>query len=296
MSFVSAAEFVRNFARLRDESRTEPIFITHHGRETHVLCDVETWRELAQGAAAGEATDPAFNEGMAFGLADWINEGIIACDQDLSIVFANRIMHGLVRAVPGSLVGKPLLTALPQFAGGLMEVQARHTLQSGEANMADIPSPFAERSWLRFQSFPLYNRLVLSLRDVTLDVERHFKANVKEAIMEAMDQHGAISYVRVSLRGTIDHVETPFCELLELPEARLGGVLVSDLVAAPDKPRFREGLEAVLRGLGPRRLSVRLLSNRGQLISVRLSIVQLDGLHGVEGAIILLTEDAAVLA
>lgn len=292
MGSVSAAEFVRNFARLRIEAQSDPIFITNHGRETHVLCDVDTWRSLIDAAQSGSGTSlDSPDEDMAFGLADWMNEGIIACDEDLTILFANRVAHGLVRARPGSLVGRSLSNALPRLAGSLMEAQARQTIARGESNMADIPSPFVENGWLRFQTFPLNNRLVLSLRDVTLEVDVHFKASIKEAIIDAMDRHGGISYVRLSQRGTIDRVDATFSRLVDLPEARLTGVTLGDLVAVPDKPRFRAALEAVLRGGDPARLVLSFLSNRGELIQTRTSIVRLDGLYGCDGAVVVITED-----
>lgn len=292
MGSVSAAEFVRNFARLRIEAQADPIFITNHGRETHVLCDVGTWRALVDAAQAnGLPPSPTGDEDMAFGLADWMNEGIIACDESLTIVFANRVAHGLVRARPGSLVGRTLGNALPRLAGSLMEAQARQTIARGESNMADIPSPFIENGWLRFQTFPLNNRLVLSLRDVTLEVDVHFKASIKEAIIDAMDRHGGISYVRLSLRGTIDRVDATFSRLIDLPEARLTGIALGDLVATPDRPRFRAALEAVLRGGEPARVAISFLTNRGDLQRMRVSIVRLDGLYGCDGAIAILTED-----
>ncbi|MCJ2182608.1 PAS domain-containing protein [Novosphingobium sp. 1949] len=294
MGYVSAAEFVRKFARFRDEAHDSPVFITHHGRETHVLCPIDVWNNIGSGQpgkAAGKRNDSA-----NFALADWIDDGIIACDEAMNVVFANRNAHALVRAKPGSLVGLALTEALPAVAGSLLEVQARQSLVHGHPNMADIPSPFIDGAWLRFQSFLLDDRLVIRLHDITQEVERHFKANVKEAILQALDAHGGISYVRVSLRGTIDRVDTPFCRLLDLPEERLIGVTLTDLIAVSDKVAFRDTLERVLRGEDAQPVSTHFLTNRGDFVGVRMALVRLQGVYGCEGAIAVLTEERSASA
>jgi PAS domain-containing protein len=287
---VTAAEFVRNFARLREEARAQPLFITNHGRETHVLCDIETFRALEARMAPGAGPSPSqADEYMAFGLADWIDEGIIAFDDELTIVFANRVAHALVRAAPGSLTGKSINQALPPIRGSLIEMHVRQTKRKGEPNMADIPSPFAENAWLRFQSFPLNDRVVLRLKDVSSDVHEQFKANVQNAIARGIAAHDAISCVRISPRGTIDHADESFCELLNLPQSRLGGVLINDLVAITDRHRFRESLEETLRGQGSRTLDLALMSNRGETVNICMSIMQLEGIYSCEGAVLILT-------
>lgn len=265
MGYVSAAEFVRKFARFRDEAHDSPVFITHHGRETHVLCPIDVWKNSS--CSQAEALAPSRNDCANFALADWIDDGIIACDEDLRIVFANRNAHALLRVRAGTLIGRVLTEALPAIAGSLLEVQVRQTLVHGHPNMADIPSPFVEDAWLRFQAFPLDDRLVIRLHDITQEVARHFKANVKEAIIRALDMHGAISYVRISLRGTIERVDLPFCDLLGLPEERLIGITLADLIPMPDKASFRNHLEQVLRGEEAIRLTTRLLTNRGDSVA-----------------------------
>ncbi|GAM07178.1 PAS domain-containing protein [Novosphingobium sp. MBES04] len=142
MGYVSAAEFVRKFARFRDESHDSPVFITHHGRETHVLCPIDLWNRIG-GGEPGENPKQR-NESANFALADWIDDGIIACDENMRVVYANRNAHALTKSQPGTLIGPALIEALPCISGSLLEVQARQTLVHGHPNMADIPSPFVE--------------------------------------------------------------------------------------------------------------------------------------------------------
>lgn len=285
---VSAADFVRHFAKYRDQARFAPVYISHHGRKTHVLCEASAFDNLCNSPESGPASVEALN--TAFTLADWIDEALIVCNNQMVISFANRVARAVVQMRASDLVGRKLFEAIPSLTGSLLEVHARRTLVGSEPSSADIPSPFTEDAWLRFQSFPLDGHLVIRFRDITEDVHRHRLADVKEAIIQAMTAHGAIGYVRLSVRGTIDRIDQPLCTMLELPEERLEGVLLADLVATGDKPRFREVFERVLREKGPQRMELDLLANSGELLRFTLSIVPLHGAYGAEGAVCLLTQ------
>jgi len=288
---VTAAELVRNFSRFRDMARKSPVRITHHGRETHVLSDLATYQDLcrkaAEGARGGRADDES---GTVLALADWIDDGIIICDEDLRIEFANRTAIAMVGATAGALVGRDLREALPVVAGSLVEVHAVRTQRQREPSAADIPSPFRSGAWLRFQGFPLGDQVVLKFRDITEDVQRHRKADLKGAIRQAMEDHGAIGFVCTTVRGTIERVNAPFCHMMRLSPERLERVLVSELVVPADRHKLREELEASLRGDGERVLDVQFLANGGDVALARVSIVQLHGAYGGEGAVMLITQ------
>lgn len=284
---VSAADFVRHFAKYREEARNAPVFISHHGRKTHVLCEATAFENLRNSPAGASAGRDALN--TAFTLADWIDEALIICDHNLVVTFANRVAGAFVEQHGFEMIGKNLLEVLPKLSGSLMEIHARRTLIGSEPSSADIPSPFSEGAWLRFQSFPLDGHLVLKFRDITQDVSRHQLADVKEAIIRSMMVHGEIGYVRLSVRGTIDRIDQPLCEMLALPEERLNGVQFADLIATSDKHRFRETLESVLRDKSSHRIELELLSNSGELLRFLVAMVSLHGAYGAEGAVCVLT-------
>ncbi|AKM10701.1 PAS domain-containing protein [Croceicoccus naphthovorans] len=281
---ATAAEVVRSFSHWRDVANTNPVYITNHGRETHVLLDIGSFRELSMPGAGGSAGGEDL-----IGLAEWINEAILICDGDLRIDYANRVAGAVCRKPVGELTGKMLVEALPSVAGSLMEVHARRTVIGGEPSAADLPSPFHDGAWLRFQSFPLGKSNVLMFRDITEDVQRHRLADVKAAILDAMSVHGEVGYVRVSIRGTIERIDDPFSKMVELDESRLIGIGLADLVVREERPAFRDALESVLQGGPSQKLRVGFLSNSGEVAYARLSIVQLHGAYGAEGAVVLLT-------
>lgn len=280
---VTAAEFVRSFSKLRENANRAPVFITNHGRTTHVMISTQTYDSLI----AGDHAPPGLDEVET--MAEWIDEAVIICDRELRIEFTNRVAGAICRKPSGELVGRELTDALPEIAGSLMEVHARRTLIGGEPSAAELPSPFRENGYLRFQCFPIGERNVLIFRDITEEVKRYRLADVKTAMLEAMTLHGSIGYVRISVRGSIDRVDDHFCNMLELPEDRLIGIQLVDLVDLADRPAFREALEQIMRGGEARNLTSRFITNKSALVETRVSMVPLHGAYGSEGAVIVLT-------
>jgi len=290
---VSAAELVRNFAECREVAAQHTLPITHHGRTTHVLLGIDAFNKLNGAERNGATSDPAV---MIHALADWLEAGLILCDEDRIIQFANRVAQGIARAP--ALVGHPLLDALPQLAGSLIETHLRRTEAGGEIGSADIPSPFNESCWLRIRSFPLGPWNALLFHDITEDVRQTRMADEKQALFAAMRKHGGACFARLSVRGTIDHVNDPCCRLIGLAEERLRGIAFADLVPMAERPAFRDMLEAVLRGEDTGEgdstgmLDTRILTNDGTLAPIRASLTQLRGAYGVEGALLLATATA----
>ncbi|RVQ66012.1 type II toxin-antitoxin system prevent-host-death family antitoxin [Croceicoccus ponticola] len=282
---ATAAEVVRSFSYWRDVASKNPVTITNHGRATHVLVDAAEFQELAQPKRARSGANP----GDLIGLSEWIDEALMICGEDLRIEYANRVAGAVCRKPTSELVGRLLTEALPAVSGSLMEVHARRTVIGGEPSAADIPSPFNNGAWLRFQSFPVGTTNVLMFRDITEDVQRHRLADVKAAILAAMVVHGDVGYVRLSVRGTIERSDEPFSRMVQLDAQRLVGITLSDLVMRDHRARFRDLLESVLQGGDPERMQVGFLSNSGSVAHAKLSMVQLHGAYGAEGAIVMLT-------
>ncbi len=280
---VAAAELVRNFAHWREVGSREPVMITHHGRETHIFMGVDDFRAMAANEVAPPAPDRMRE------LANRIHQGLILCNNDLTIDYANSVALAMTKRWDRHLEGRSLWDALPEFAGTLTEAHIRHSLTSGEPSTADIPSPFRSDSWLHFETFPFGEGIALLLRDITADMRQHRLADVKSAILKAMSVHGGVGYVRVSMRGFIEIADDTFCTMVGLPEDRLSSVCLPDLIDVSARPKFREQLERVLRGEGDQRVATRLLTNEGALLQVEAAIAQLQGTYGTEGAVIVMT-------
>jgi PHD/YefM family antitoxin component YafN of YafNO toxin-antitoxin module len=64
---ISSAEFVRSFSHHADAALTDPVVVTHHGRDRLVMLSIDAYRELLALAAAG---DIAAGEAVRKGLED----------------------------------------------------------------------------------------------------------------------------------------------------------------------------------------------------------------------------------
>ncbi|MEO7468478.1 MAG: PAS domain-containing protein [Sphingobium limneticum] len=280
---VPAAELVRNFAHWREVGSREPVMVTHHGRETHVFMGLDRFRTMAVGHDEAPAPDRTFE------LAARMHQGLVLCGPDLAITYVNGVALAMAKRWDRDLEGQSLWNAFPELAGSLTEAHIRHSLSSGEASGADIPSPFRDDVWLHVQTFPFAGGVALLLRDITADMQRHRLADVKSAILKAMGVHGGVGYVRVSMRGFIEVVNDSFCAMVGLAADRLADVPIADLVELPSRPLFRERLERVLRGEGDMRFATQLLTNEGVLAPVDAAIARLHGIYGTEGAVIVVT-------
>jgi PHD/YefM family antitoxin component YafN of YafNO toxin-antitoxin module len=67
MKRISSAEFVRSFSHHSDAALTDPVVITHHGRDRLVMLSVDTYRDLL---ALAVARDIGAGEVLRKGLED----------------------------------------------------------------------------------------------------------------------------------------------------------------------------------------------------------------------------------
>jgi len=286
---VTAAELVRSFPQWREQARQDAVIVSNHGRHTHVLVGIEIWEQLHTAigsAAAAESTD---SQATVFEFADWIDDAVILCDDQLNVLFANRVAHAICRRPAKSLAGRPLNAALPEIEATLLDVHMRRTMVASEPSAADIPSPFTPGSWLRIQTFPLGRQNVIVFRDITEDVQRHRMADVKATILDTMVGHGAIGYVRLSVRATIDRVEGCFADMLGLPVERLSGLALADIADKSSRAELRKAIEEVLANGVPRRIEAGFLGNDGEVRVMTVAMNPLHGAYGGEGAICLMT-------
>lgn len=210
------------------------------------------------------------------------------CNASGELVYANRVAKAICRIDAAPVGHQPLKQVMPQIAGTLLEVNFRRTLLGREPTSADMPSPFLTDGWLHFRSFPMSDKTVLMFRDITVDVQRHRLADVKEAMFQAISAHGSLGYLRLSLRGTIERIDGTVCQWLGLDEDKLRGVPLVDLIARHSRVDCREAFEAVFRGQGPRVVDCAFVSNVEGEVPVRCSVVQLHGAFGAEGLVMVL--------
>ncbi len=286
-STVSSADFARRFGQLRQMQDDQAIFVTHHGRPTHVLTTVRHYTDLQTPDRGGRGeidTTSKFRD-----LADLLTTGALLIDYDLRILAANPVAHAQLERLDGDLVGHEIFAAAPALRGSLIETYVQRSVASKEPCSAEIPSLFRADTWVRVDIHPFARYVTILFHDITEDMKRHRLADARQSLREAIAVHDGIGYVCLNIRGHIDRVEPTFCDMVRLSEDRLHHVAMADLVPVAHRVRFRETLDHVLSGGGARTIDSAVLSNDGTAVEVRVTIAELRSVYGNEGAIVLLT-------
>jgi len=282
---VTSAELVRSFAKWRDASQTAPVYITTHGRVSHVLAGARLHHQLIRPSIEDGILSP---DERLTGLGEWLKESLILCTPDEEILYANARARQYCH-LPPLRKGLTLTEAMPDLEGSVVQVQYRRTLATGEALNADIPSMFGEGRWTHLQTIPLGNRLVLLLRDITEEVERYRMADAKEGMLEAISLHPDVSYARITPRGLIEKTDDSFEEWMGLAQDKLHGTRLQDLVMREQRLAFRGVLDKVFEENLPQQTEVQLTPNHSGVLSVKIAIVPLHGAYGMEGASVIMT-------
>ncbi len=285
---VSSADFARRFGQLRQMQDDEAIFVTHHGRATHVLTTVRHYTALKEGDGVGRSDTAAAPPSLQ-DFANCLTIGVVLIDYDLRVLAANHVAHAQLDRKEGELVGQRIFETIPSLRGSLVETYARRAVVSREPTSAEMPSLFRRDNWIRVDIHPFANHVTILVHDITEDVRRHRLADARQALREAVTAHDGIGYASLNTRGHIDRVEPTLCDMVRLSEERLHHVAMADLVPVAHRVAFREALDQVLSGEGARTIDSALLSNDGAAIAVRVTIAELRGIYGNEGAIVLLT-------
>lgn len=283
---IPAAEFARRFGQIRDEAGAAPIWVTNHGRPTHVFLSTGQYEEIAAHSEASSL--PAVTD-----LADWVQHGVLILDDDLNILLANDVAHALLLRPRGQIVGEPIFAALPEFEHSLFESHLRQAAASGERAMCDLASPVREGAWLRADFIPCARALTVLLRDVTRDIHTDAEADSNATIVAALRDHPHIGYLAVDARGRIEQANQGFLDWIALPETRIRGALAADLVLSAERAAFREALDQVLSTGRPATIDTRLLANAGDVLDVVCSIRSAEQRAAPRGAVIVLSRTAS---
>lgn len=286
-TIVTSAEFTRQFGLLRQSSGVDPVFVTHHGRETHVLIAASAYHDLVRGsetpAAPNHGPLPAVAE-----FATWIKQGCIVLDLDGQIVLANQTAQAMSRC-DATMVGQHLYTAIPDLEGSLVQSYVNRAMAGRESCCADLPSIFRTDAWIRLEIYPSATNTTLLFHDITDDVRAQRLADPAGATIDAVIAHGGIGQIRIDVRGRIERVDGWTTALLGLAEDRLKGVAIADLVPRSQRAPFHELVDGVLGGAPAAPFDTGFLANDGTTVAIRGAIRQLSGIYGGEGAVIVLT-------
>lgn len=282
---VSAADMVRHFSAIRQRAAAAPVYVTHHGRDTHVFCSARQFHTLANHHGA----DPQLLSLDAVQLSAWIDQGMILFETDGTIVHANATLLSLMPHNPGDLVGRSLFDALPELMGSLAEPYLRRAMKHAELALFDMRSPFQADAWLQCRIAPVGRQVVLLMRDATREMDALRRSDQQDELMRAVEASHHVGYVRLSARGYIQSVNGAFAEFVGLAERHLLDMHFCRLAEPMARISLSDELEAVLGQGEDRMIMARLMHSEGELRDVRMGMVCMRTAYGHDGAAVVVS-------
>lgn len=286
---VPAADLVRHFGEWRDKANGMPLYVTHHGRPTHVLLSTERYRELMREASQERVTDPL--EASQIALLDSTLECVVIVDSAMIVRMVNRAACLQADKAAEELVGFPFETAFPTIHRSFFYRNILRALADRESSAADVPTPSGR--WFHAYVVPLAVGAGIVYRNITAEVEAHRLADVKRSVLRAMKANGGIGYARLSPRGFFETADETLRESVGLDEQTLRTTRLANLIPQRSRARFNEAFEAVFAQDEVLSIDTELLSNDGSVIDARMTMLQLRGEYASEGAVVLITRSEA---
>lgn len=283
---VTSAELVRRFGRWQDHAATNPLFVTHHGRDRFVMLSAANYRALVDGAGADERSGD--DDGLET-LTDLITQGFVMFDGDLVIDAINPAAVNYLRGTRQRLVGKRLEDVCPGVTQSLVETHLIRALRSGEAGSFEAPSFSTPEEWFHIQTFPFGAGVAMLIRSIGHEMEARRQGALTSASLAAAEAHGGIGYATLSPRGTFADVDTRLAGMAGFAPSALRWMRPGDILPLQRRVEAKEQVEAVLAGSEPRAFDSELLVNRGGELPVRISLAGVRSDRANDGAIMIVT-------
>lgn len=282
---VSAAAFIRGFANWRMQAAREPVVVTHHGKDAHVLISLDDYRRL-DGEGAAEVAD--LQQSLA-GLVESIRDGVILIDRQWRIAAINPAASDMTEVAAARLLGEDIRAALPRLASNILLHHLVRLIDFRERFAGDLPAIFRLRQWLHVELVPVPVGGAIILRDVSEAMDHHAAADARQAMANALEAHGTIGHARLSVRETVEVANDALTALVGVDAAAIRRVRFSALLALGQRQAFAEALESVFRAGAPVRIASEMVTRDRSTVGVTLSIAEIRGPYASDGAIVLVT-------
>ena len=285
---VSAAEFIRGFANWRLQSVRKPVFVTHHGKDAHVLISLDDYRRL-DSENGTEATPAGRLRDSLAALAEWVRDGVIVIDRQWCILSVNPVASDMLERAAASLIGENLALALPQVGDSLLFQRIVRLIDHRERFSGDVPGILRPQQWLHVDLVPLPAGGAILFRDVSEAMERIAADDRRQALATAIDLDGGVGHARLSVRETVEAANDTLTRMVGVDAAAIRRVRFTALLAASQRAAFSEALEGVFRSGEPARILSKIVTREGVALDVTLSIAEVRGPYTSDGAVVLVT-------
>lgn len=289
---VSAADFIRGFANWRLQSAREPVVVTHHGKDAHVLISLDDYRRLDGEASDVAGTADRLQQSLA-GMVQSIRDGVILIDRQWRIVAANPAACDMLERSCAEMIGVPLTTAVPRIERSMLAQHIIRLIDHRERFSGELPDILRPRQWLRIDLVPTPTGGAMILRDISGAIDDFAATDARAALLSAIEAQGSIGHARISVRGAVEAANGSLLVMLGVDATAIRRVRFSALLAVGDRSGFSEGLEALFRSGQPVCIASQMVTRDGDAIDVDLTIAEVRGPYASDGAVVLVTRRAA---
>lgn len=290
---VSAAEFIRGFANWRMQAARKPVFVTHHGKDAHVLISLDDYQRLDGAGGAIAAPTNLLRDSLAR-LVESIGDGAIVIDRQRRVVSVNPVASDMIERAAAELIGEDLTVALPQLNDSLLFQRIIRLIDHRERFSGDVPGILRPQQWLRVDLVPLPVGGAVLLRDVSEAMKEVATSDTRRALATAIDADGGVGHARLSVREAVEAANGTLTAMVGVNAAAIRRVRFSALLAVGQRAAFSEALESVFRSGEPARIASQIVTREGVALDVTLSIVEVRGAYASEGAVVLVTRGLSV--
>ncbi|SEH18813.1 PAS domain-containing protein [Sphingopyxis sp. YR583] len=284
---VSAADFIRGFANWRMQSARKPVFVTHHGKDAHVLISLDDYRRL-DGERSAIAPADRLEHSLAQ-LVQWVPDGIIVIDRQWGILSVNPAAADMLERSAAGLIGEHLISAVSQLGDSLLLPRIVRLIDHRERFSGDVPGILRPRQWLHIDLIPLPVGGAILLRDVSGMMEEMAASETKQALATAIDAHGSIAHAQLSVREAIEAANDGLTKMVGVDAAAIRRVRFTALLVASQRAAFSDALETVFRSGEPACIASQIVTREGVALDVTLSIAEVRGPYASDGAVVLVT-------
>lgn len=188
---VSAADFIRGFANWRLQSARNPVVVTHHGKDAHVLISLDEYRRLGPSADGGSGAADRLQQSLA-PLVESLRDAIILIDREWRIAAINPAACDMVEVACADLIGQPLSRALPSVEGGLLAHYIVRLLDHRERFSGEVPDVIRSQQWTQVDLVPLPVGGAIVLRDITAAIDETASVAACRVLLDAIEANGSV--------------------------------------------------------------------------------------------------------
>jgi PAS domain S-box-containing protein len=289
---VSAAEISRSFGLWQDKALKAPVTVTHHGRPRVVILSADRYAELVDGSPSAAKGDSEAKAQLNV-VIEQLLHAFVALDAELRYTIVNpaaQAYYGLSRE---EMLGRPMTSVFPEFAGSALASHYEGVLRSGEVATFETPSPRIPNRRFLVRVFPFGDGIASVFTNISeLHGLRQQVATLR-SVATALAIEPRAAHVGLNTRGSIVESGADFEGLSGFSRDELAGKHLVDVFQPVERSGLTDAIGRVLSDRAVVRMDGSLLHKDQSVRPVSLAMAPIALDLAPDGIAAIITERAA---